>query len=98
MRDAAIASLSDEQRTLLDQYYKREMSQQSLAKYWGTSQAGISRRLALVREARRGEAKSLMRLRYGVTGEELDELISDQSRLDVTLSRIFGSRPASALF
>lgn len=96
MRDAATAALSEEQRTLLDQYYKRQMSQKSLARYWGTSQAGISRRLALVRDALRSEAKSLMRSRYGVNGEELDVLIADQSRLDVTLSRLFGSRPSGA--
>ncbi|HEY8210552.1 MAG TPA: sigma-70 family RNA polymerase sigma factor [Myxococcaceae bacterium] len=92
MSDAAVTALNGEERSLLDQYYKREMSQKDLALHWGTSQAGISRRLALVRETLRSEAKSLMRARYGVNGEELDSLIADQSRLDVTLSRIFGSR------
>jgi RNA polymerase sigma-70 factor len=93
-RDAAVSALTPEERSLLGQYYRRQMSQQSLSRLYGTSQAGISRRLALVREALRAEARSLMRARYGVSADELDAHVADQSRLAVTLSRIFGSDPS----
>jgi RNA polymerase sigma-70 factor, ECF subfamily len=94
--DAATAALTGEERSLLAQYYKQQMSQKSLSRLYGTSQAGISRRLALVRETLRDEARSLMRARYGVSGDELDALIADQSRLDVTLSRVFGSEASGS--
>ena len=93
-REAAASVLTEEERSLLGQYYKQQMSQKSLSTLYGTSQAGISRRLALVRETLGAEARSLMRSRYGVSVEELGSLIADQSRLDVTLSRIFGSEPS----
>lgn len=94
--EAAEAVLSPKDRALLDDYYRKQMSQKELAEKNNTSQAGISRRLALLREALREEIVKGMRLRHGIKSMELQQLVADQSRLDVTMSRVLGSDPGSA--
>jgi hypothetical protein len=34
-----------------------------------------------------------MAARYGIRSAELQALVADQSRLDVTMSRVFGAEP-----
>lgn len=94
--DAAEAVLSPRDRALLDDYYRKQMSQKELAEKNNTSQAGISRRLALLRETLREEIVKGMRVRHGINSAELQQLVADQSRLDVTMSRVLGSDPGSA--
>jgi RNA polymerase sigma-70 factor (ECF subfamily) len=94
--EAAAVVLTERDRTLLDDYYRKQMSQKELAEKNHTSQAGISRRLALLRETLREEIIKGMRARHGIRGAELHQLVADQSRLDVTMSRVLGSNPGSA--
>ena len=97
VRDVVRTALSAEERSLINEYYGKGGKQTDLARLFGTSQAGISRWLALARETIRVEAKNLMLERHGISGEELDGLMADQSRLDLTLSRLFrsGESPGS---
>jgi RNA polymerase sigma-70 factor, ECF subfamily len=87
--EAAVQSLSSEDRTLLRLCYVDGLSSESSAKMYGTSSATVRRKIAAARLAVLGTTKRLLRSRLGVSPGEVDRIVGElQSGIDLSLSRI----------
>lgn len=89
VRDAVMTATTQEQRYQLKLHYIQRLSTVKLAKLFGTNQPTMWRRLERIRQAILVEATRLLRVRHGISSEELKAFITDQSRLAVTLTSIF---------
>lgn len=87
----ACSVLSNEERHLLKLYYVRKLSTPKLAALFGLSQPTISRRLESARQSIYHETKRLLQERLRISSRDFESLLAAvESRLDVSLSHIFG--------
>jgi RNA polymerase sigma-70 factor, ECF subfamily len=89
---AAVRELPARDRTLLRMHLLRGVTLESLATMYAVHRATIVRWLASAREQVLSRTRALLRADLGLSAQELDSLMeAAQSRVDLTLERLFAS-------
>jgi len=87
----AFSALSNDERHLLRLYFLEQLNTVELAALFGVNQSTISRWIKSARQTVYEAARRRLQDRMGLSGAEFESFLGAlQSRLDVSISRIFG--------
>jgi RNA polymerase sigma-70 factor (ECF subfamily) len=95
--EAAVASLSAEDRNVLRLYYLDGLTVEEIARLFQLHKSSVSRRIAKVREAILDETRERLKKQLGVRSSELSGLMGAAlSQVDVSLSRFLKAVPKAS--